>query len=254
MKRLLLAALFAAFCAFGQKKIELLVITGNHVGHDWRATTAEIKKILDETGRFNVHVTENFSGATAETLKPYDVVLLNYRSSNPKPDNRWPAATEQALSDWVRSGKGIVIYHFALSAFDGWDDFEHMAVSTWRPNNGQHSPRHDFQVMVVDASDPIVKGLGNGFSILDDELYANLKTVGADQRHLIATAYDDPEFYKDKLRVLFDDDRTSPMLWTRPWGKGRVFVTALGHDVKAMQNPGFRTTLARGAEWAATGK
>jgi len=94
----------------------------------------------------------------------------------------------------------------------------------------------------------------NGFTILDDELYANLKTVDADQRHVIATAYDEPEFYKDKLRVLFDDDRTAPMLWTREWGKGRVFVTALGHDVKAMQNEGFRKTLVRGAEWAATGE
>jgi type 1 glutamine amidotransferase len=253
MIRFLLAALIAAVSVFGQNKIELLIITGNHVGsHDWRTTTAEIQKILDETGRFNVHVTENFSGATLETLKPYDVVLLNYRS--PKPDNRWPAQTEQALMDWVRSGKGIVIYHFALSAFEGWEDFEKMATATWRPNNGQHSPRHDFQVTIVDPSHPIVQGMGNGFSIVDDELYNNLKTIEPEQRHVIATANDDPDLYKDKLRVLFDEDRIAPMLWIRQWGKGRVFVTALGHDVKAMQNAGFRKTLARGAEWAATGK
>jgi type 1 glutamine amidotransferase len=252
MIRFLLAALAAAMSIFGQNKIELLIITGNHVGHDWRATTAEIQKILEETGRFNVHVTENFGGATLDTLKPYDVVLLNYRS--PKPENRWPAPTEQALMDWIRSGKGIVVYHFALSAFEGWEDFEKMAVATWRPDNGQHSPRHDFQVTIVDRSHPIVAGLGNGFSIVDDELYVHLKTVEPGERHVIATAYDAPEFYKDKSRVLFEEDRVAPMLWTRPWGKGRVFVTALGHDVKAMQNPGFRITLARGAEWAATGK
>jgi type 1 glutamine amidotransferase len=215
-------------------------------------TTGEIRKILDETGRFNVSVTENFSGATLETLRPYDVVLLNYRS--PKPDIRWPAQTEQALTEWVASGKGIVIYHFALSAFEGWDDFEKMAVATWRPNNGQHSPRHDFQVTIVDKSNPIVQGMGDGFSIVDDELYNHLKTIDKDQRHVIATAYDDPDLYKDKSKVLSDEDKIAPMLWTRQWGNGRVFVTALGHDVKAMQNPGFRTTLVRGAEWAATGK
>ena len=252
MIHVVFTALVAALCAFGQNKIELLIITSNHVGHDWRATTTELRKILDETGLFNVHVTEDFSGGTSETLKPYDVVLLNYRS--PKPNNRWPAPAEEALTQWVRSGKGIVVYHFALSAFEGWEDFERMAVATWRPDHGQHSPRHDFQVSVVDASHTIVGGLGNGFSILDDELYTNLKSVDTEQRHIIATAYDDPEFYKDKLKVLFDDDRTSPMLWTREWGKGRVFVTALGHDLKAMQNPGFRKTLARGAEWAATGR
>jgi type 1 glutamine amidotransferase len=33
-----------------------------------------------------------------------------------------------------------------------------------------------------------------------------------------------------------------------------VFQTALGHDVKAMDSPGFRLTLVRGTEWAATGQ
>jgi type 1 glutamine amidotransferase len=45
-----------------------------------------------------------------------------------------------------------------------------------------------------------------------------------------------------------------PMLWTVDYGKGRVFVTALGHDPAAMGSAGFITTLVRGSEWAATGK
>jgi type 1 glutamine amidotransferase len=44
------------------------------------------------------------------------------------------------------------------------------------------------------------------------------------------------------------------MLWTTDYGKGRVFVTALGHDVDQVQTMAFGTTFARGAEWAATGK
>ena len=44
------------------------------------------------------------------------------------------------------------------------------------------------------------------------------------------------------------------MIWTLKYGSGRVFQTALGHDVKAMDSPGFRLTLVRGTEWAATGE
>ena len=44
------------------------------------------------------------------------------------------------------------------------------------------------------------------------------------------------------------------MLWTVDYGKGRVFVTALGHVGENVQTPAFMTTFARGAEWAATGK
>ena len=52
--------------------------------------------------------------------------------------------------------------------------------------------------------------------------------------------------------------RNEPMEWTRPWGKGRVYATMFGHTAKGEDNPnlrtsGFRATLARGAEWAATG-
>jgi uncharacterized protein len=45
-----------------------------------------------------------------------------------------------------------------------------------------------------------------------------------------------------------------PMMLTTRFGKGRIFHTTLGHDVKAMQCVGFIVTLQRGAEWAATGK
>jgi type 1 glutamine amidotransferase len=38
-----------------------------------------------------------------------------------------------------------------------------------------------------------------------------------------------------------------------PYGKGRVFHTALGHGVETLQGVGFQVTLQRGTEWAATG-
>jgi type 1 glutamine amidotransferase len=45
-----------------------------------------------------------------------------------------------------------------------------------------------------------------------------------------------------------------PALMTIDFGKGRVFHTIMGHDVKAMNCVGFAVTLQRGTEWAATGK
>ena len=38
------------------------------------------------------------------------------------------------------------------------------------------------------------------------------------------------------------------------FGKGRVFHTVLGQGPTAMAGLGFQVTLARGTEWAATGK
>ena len=45
-----------------------------------------------------------------------------------------------------------------------------------------------------------------------------------------------------------------PMLMALRYGKGRIFHTAMGHDVTALSCVGFITTYQRGTEWAATGK
>jgi len=40
-------------------------------------------------------------------------------------------------------------------------------------------------------------------------------------------------------------------MWTKPWGKGRVFYLALGHDPKACEQDMFKKLLIRGSQWAA---
>ncbi len=49
-------------------------------------------------------------------------------------------------------------------------------------------------------------------------------------------------------------NKNVPVLIASGHGKGRVFCTALGHDLAAMQATAFITTFARGTEWAATGR
>ncbi len=44
------------------------------------------------------------------------------------------------------------------------------------------------------------------------------------------------------------------MLMVLKYGKGRIFHTAMGHDVAALSCVGFIATFQRGTEWAATGK
>jgi uncharacterized protein len=257
MKRFgLLIPIFAA--AFAQtpapaRKLQALIITGQN-GHDWRATTPVLKKILEDSGRFEVRVTEEFRGAGAETLAPYDVVVLNYYDSN-KPALRWGERAETALVNYVRGGKGLVIYHFSTAAFSGWTEFEKMCGANWRPNFGHHSARHDFTVDIKDAAHPITRGLPASFPQASDELYANLKWQPEGSFHVLATAWDDHSLYKpNEKQPIPGKGLDQPMLWTVEYGTGRVFVTALGHDPDAMKMTGFTSTLARGTEWAATGR
>jgi predicted DNA-binding protein with PD1-like motif len=115
-------------------------------------------------------------------------------------------------------------------------------------------------VDIKDQEHPITKGLKLSFPQTNDELYANLRWQPAGSYHVLATANDDHALYAASRtdsrapQPLVGASANEPMLWTLDYGKGRVFVTALGHDVEQVQTPAFTTTFARGAEWAATGK
>ena len=242
----------------GPPKIAVLIVTGQN-GHNWRGTTPMLRKILEDTQKFDVRVTEEFRGAGPEALAPYDLVVLNYFERG-RPELRWGERTDNALLDFVRSGKGLVVYHFSMAAFDGWTEYEKMSAGNWRPNNGHHSAPHNFVVDIKDQEHPITKGLKLSFPQPNDELYGNFRWQPAGSYHLLATAYDDHALYQASRtdsrapQPLVGAGTNEPMLWTVDYGKGRVFMTALGHDVEQVQTPAFTTTFARGAEWAATGK
>jgi type 1 glutamine amidotransferase len=234
-------------------KIQVLIITGQHV-HDWPATTPRLRAALEETGKFEVRVTEEFRGAGAETLAPYDLVVVNYYDRRQDPQWRWGAAADNALSDFVRSGKGLVLYHLALGAFYGWEDYEAMSGGNWRDEQGHHSPTHDFELELSDRRHPITRGLKSPLPVVNDELYANLAWQPDGSYHVLATAYDDHSLYTDRVRQPIPGaGRDQSILWTTQFGAGRVFVTALGHAGENVLHPTFKVTFARGAEWAATG-
>jgi type 1 glutamine amidotransferase len=44
---------------------------------------------------------------------------------------------------------------------------------------------------------------------------------------------------------------TSPAIWTRLWGKGRIFVSTPGHNVGTLQDSKVRMITERGLLWAA---
>jgi type 1 glutamine amidotransferase len=44
---------------------------------------------------------------------------------------------------------------------------------------------------------------------------------------------------------------TSPAIWTRQWGKGRIFVATPGHNLDVLRDANVTTIIERGLLWAA---
>ena len=255
-------------------RLRLLIISGNgSYDHDWTGVNNVLRRELEETGRFDVRVTEEFHGATDATLKGYDVVLLNYLgvwNYTDKDEDRWDPVAQKALFDFVRNGGGIVIYHssFGLGS-PSWPEFEQMAGGTMRPAQlSRRAPPLAFQVHVIDHSSPITKGMRDYFMTMDDDLYSNMYWAPGTKVHVLATAYDDAAFYKielmgpkyppslyppDKIASMPGVNKEQPQVWTNEFGKGRVFCISIGHGPDTLLYAGVKGLIARGAEWAATG-
>jgi type 1 glutamine amidotransferase len=219
-------------------KARALIITGAS-NHDWKATTAYLKRVLEDSGYFTVDVSNDPDAPILSdpmALAAHQVVVLNLNRSA-----RWSNEREENLLNYVRNGGGLVVYHASDNAFPGWDEYDKLVGGTWRPRGSSfpdrgtfHPPYGPFEVTVVDRRHPITEGLGASFSARD-EMYTNLwlqKDI-----HVLAQGT-----YQGKPQ---------PLLFVTQYGKGRVFQTALGHDLKAMENPKFVDTLIRGTRWAA---
>jgi type 1 glutamine amidotransferase len=257
-------------------RLHALIITGeNSYEHDWTGTTNAIRRLLQETGRFDVRVTEEFRGATADTLKPYDLVILNYLGkwnySDPQED-RWGPVPEAALFDFVRHGKGIVVYHatLAMGEHPAWPEFELLAGGVLRgpPTSSRRSPPLGFRMHITDRNHPITKGMREYVWTLDDDMYVNLKWDPHANVHVLVQGYDDaaqyvprlagpkypPSMYPRDLSSMKSTNQENPLVWTNTYGAGRVFVIAVGHGPDTLGYDAVRSLFQRGAEWAASGK
>jgi uncharacterized protein len=214
----------------------VLILTGVN-NHDWKKTTPHLRETLEKAG-FAVDVSEDPSAPEledAEGLKKYKALVLNFNTNT-----RWSAKRDANFLTFVRDGGGLVVVHAADNAFDGWDEYDKLVGGTWRrkgssfPEKGTFHPRYgEFEVKVVDDKHPITKGLGPKFTTTDEK-YSNLKLQ--DNIHVLAEAE--------------QDGKSQPMLFVSRYGKGRMFQSALGHDLKAMSTPEFNETLTRGTRWA----
>jgi len=256
MRFALLMTICAALAGAAQQgRVRVLILTGESdlAYHDWRISTPYLRQVLNNTGRFEVKVMEEVRGLSASGLAGYDVLVLNYNGP------RWGPQAEQAIEEFVRSGKGLISFHgvtygefygqefhkrwSASSKGDkGWAAYAELIGATWKPGNIGHGARHVFPVKWTDRGHPISRGLEETFPA-NDELYHKLDLLP--RTKVLATAYSAPE--------TGGTGKNEPIIWTAPFGSGRTVHMTLGHDLSAMTQPGFLAAFARGTEWAATG-
>lgn len=232
----------------GRADLRVLIITGRG-DHDWRSTVPFLRRVLDDSGRFDVRVSEAPRGLTTETLAGFDVLVDDCGAS------ALAGESGKAIGGFVESGKGLVVTQGALSfcksqhapTRDGPDGSSGLSATSvpdfWPASASGHLAASVpfLEVKITEPGHPILQGCSGGLKIADAVFRGVVARPGS---AVIATVRAGAESGWDK---------DEPSLIVSGYGKGRVFCTALGHDLAAMQEPQFITTFARGTEWAATG-
>ncbi|MBL7132489.1 MAG: ThuA domain-containing protein [Phycisphaerae bacterium] len=245
MKTLGAAALAFAFVSAAAgadkpAKLRVLLLSGKN-NHDWRKTTPALVKIFKDSGRFTVTVTNEPEKLKAADFKACDVIVSNW---TPWPNIRkrfWDAETEEAFLDFIRGGRGLVVFHAASTAFATWPEFQKLVGATWGKGTG-HGRQHEFEVKITDPKHPVTAGMKN-FRIFDELWHRMPAQPGM---KVLCTAF------SAKNRGGSGTDE--PVVMCTKLGKGRGFNLVLGHGTKAMSYPGWQKLMLRGTEWAATGK
>lgn len=210
-----------------------------------------MKKILLLAGGWEGHQPEQFVQILADALRPHGVDTEIVDSLDPLADADrlktfaaispcWTMgslsdAQSRGLQEAVTSGVGLCGIHGGMGdAFRGNIDYEWMV--------GGHFVGHphvgDYTVTVRDRSHPACRDLPAGFAYQSEQYYM-LVDPGI---HVLA----------DTVYRYEEREVTMPVAWTKPWGRGRVFYSALGHQPDEYRTcPEARNLAVNGMLWAA---
>ena len=204
----------------GPRKIEVLFLGHDSEHHNSEQYAPILISALAREG-INISYRSDPDDLNPETLALYDALLLyaNHDSIT--------TAQEEALLDFVASGKGFLPIHAASYCFRNSDAFVELVGAQFKEHG-----TGTFTAEILPVEHPVLEGL-EPFETWD-ETYVH-------------------DHHNDDRTVLMervDGDHREPWTWVRTYGDGRIFYTAYGHDERTWSRPGFQALIKNGLLWA----
>lgn len=223
-----------------------LVVRGGWDGHHPVEATDLFVPFLEREG-FAVRIEEsNEVYADADVMSGTDLVLQCVTMSE---------ISREALAGLraaVEAGTGLAGWHGGIAdSYRGSSDYLQLIGGQFATHPSTHPDacRGDesdnflpYEVKVTDLG----RGHGIMAGIDDFALHTEQYWVLTDELNdVLATTTHPVQPYHPWHRPL-----TSPAVWTREWGRGRVFVATPGHSLDVLTDPNVRTIIERGLLWA----
>ena len=206
--------------------------------HDVLPLSATILQDLGRrSGAFDVTAMDDSTLVARDALARFDAVAFFTTGELPM-----SADQKAALLDFVRSGKGFVGIHSATDTFYEWPDYGALIGAYF----DGHPWHQQVTVRVEDSAHPATTGLPAAFQ-LSDEIY-QFRNWSRGSVHVLLNL--DPRSVDTRAEGVHRTDGDFALAWTRAYGQGRVFYTALGHEPAVWQDARFQQHLTGGIRWA----
>lgn len=244
----LLAALlwlFSPSASWAEDQFKVLVIaTPSKYHYEYIPVARESLERLARLHAFGITWTNDPAVFDGDLHQYAAVVFLN------TPAEQLTAAQRRHFEDYMRAGgNAMVVHRAAIIPPNAWPWYEKLVGRSFV----NHPMIQTAVVTVADKGFPATFGIPERW-IWSDEFYvtANPYDIRIDPVLKVEEAsYDPSRIWPGQIGKRMGEDH--PEAWFRPYEKGRVFVTLLGHTPEMYRDERYLQHLLGGIYWTATG-
>lgn len=229
-----------------ERRRTALVVRGGWEGHQPVEATELFLPHLREHG-FDVRIEDSPAVyADADAMAGIDLVVQCMTMSAIDKDEFW------GLRAAVEAGTGLAGWHGGIAdSYRATSDYLHLVGGQFACHPGvtpaertgkqsDNDVRYRVEMAASAADHPITAGIGD-FDLVTEQYWV----LADDYIDVLATTTQAVRPWDPWHRPV-----TSPAVWTRRWGLGKIFVCTPGHRVEVLQVPEVNTLIKRGLLWA----
>ena len=209
--------------------VKALVVQGGWEGHEPKGVATLLAGSLERSG-VEVTQADTLDAFVNNDLAAFDLLVPIWTMGEISNEQLKPVL--QAVHE---QGVGIGGVHGGMcDAFRQQTEWQFMCGGQWVAHPGNDGVNYTVEMNPAEP-DPITEGVPD-LHICSEQYYLHVDPC---------------------IRVLatttFGDGTVMPVVWTKHYGKGRVFYCSLGHHVDVIEPSEILALITRGLLWAAAG-
>ena len=249
-----------------QKPRKLLVFSKTNGFRHASIATGKIalEQMGKNTGAFEVTISDDLENFEAERLNQFDAVCflsttMNVFLPHPKEletfnDEQKAAATKREgilkenLMAFIKSGKGFVGIHAATDTCYEWTEYGTMINGYFDGHPWNATNLVSIKVEPGQENHPLVAMFEGENIEFKEEIYQHKDPYDSKAVHMLLRL--DTEKTDMNVQGIKRTDGDFGVSWARPWEKGRVFYSSLGHNHEVYWHPKVLQHFLAGVQWA----